>query len=295
MKKTAFILLFVALLINFAKSFAYSNGEWDNKNNREHIPVVHFGTGDYAGQIYMNSNQQIKLDLFVLEFIDLIEYEVDGVGGSFQQPGRYVVLDNLPDKSGLYELEISMDVTNVAGQQFTVTDTYDLYVVPEPSDVYTQDGTANRLVGWRNTINKQKPVLIVEGFDPANQNFPPFYYQRGKHVIEPMVDQGHSVFVLNLGDGGADMEDNSQVVQSAIKELYDMTNDELRLFGMSMGGVLARHALVSMEDEGTPHNVSHFISLDAPQQGAVIDNELLEITEEEQPGIEQFNSMADRF
>ena len=42
-----------------------------------------------------------------------------------------------------------------------------------------------------------------------------------------------------------------------------------------MGGVLARYALAEAEDSGDPLDVSHYVSLDSPHQGAAIDGELL--------------------
>lgn len=43
-----------------------------------------------------------------------------------------------------------------------------------------------------------------------------------------------------------------------------------------MGGVLARYALAEAEESGNPLDVSHYASLNAPHQGAVIDKQLLD-------------------
>lgn len=88
-----------------------------------------------------------------------------------------------------------------------------LIVVPPSTETFTQSGTQNRMVGWKSTSSIQKPVLLVEGFEPVNVNDSRFYYHRGKAYIETLKDLGHSVFVLDFGDGGADLRDNSAVVR----------------------------------------------------------------------------------
>ena len=106
------------------------------------------------------------------------------------------------------------------------------------------------------------------------------------------MDLGHSVFVLDFGNGGADMNDNSEIHESAILKINELTPDQILLIGMSMGGVISRHALVNMETNSIQHNVSHFVSLDSPQQGAVMDEEFLDHIYDEEPNNDALGSMA---
>ena len=63
-----------------------------------------------------------------------------------------------------------------------------------------------------------------------------------------------------------------------IRELIEMINDKyeitaddrLAIVGGSMGGVVSRYALQSMETEGVAHNIDLFVSVDSPQQGAYV-------------------------
>ena len=51
-----------------------------------------------------------------------------------------------------------------------------------------------------------------------------------------------------------------------------MLSRGLDVVGLSMGGVVGRYALASLEGPtGQSHPVATFVSVDAPQQGAVVD------------------------
>lgn len=63
-----------------------------------------------------------------------------------------------------------------------------------------------------------------------------------------------------------------------VRELIEMINlkyeinadDHLAIIGGSMGGLVSRYALQSMETEGIAHNMDLFVSMDSPQQGAYV-------------------------
>jgi hypothetical protein len=57
-----------------------------------------------------------------------------------------------------------------------------------------------------------------------------------------------------------------------IKETNNLntTDNELIMFGASMGGLLVRYALTKMEHTGQDHKTKLFISIDSPQKGANI-------------------------
>ncbi|MCC7332214.1 MAG: PKD domain-containing protein, partial [Flavobacteriales bacterium] len=88
---------------------------------------------------------------------------------------------------------------------------------------------------------------------------------------EPDTD----IFIYNYADGGADMEVNANYFKNSllyINDIVSQTSAPKIVFGYSMGGVVSRRALKMGETQNL--NVSHFISLDAPQQGANINEDL---------------------
>jgi|GEM_PF-1384701 len=117
-----------------------------------------------------------------------------------------------------------------------------------------------------------RPVIIVEGFDPTNQvniadkraNF------RQADVEESFRSNGFDVIYLDFTNGGADIRTNARVLQDLINDVNSRKTGTfpLTIIGESMGGLVARWALTDMERNGRTHNVSHFISFDSPHLGA---------------------------
>lgn len=118
-----------------------------------------------------------------------------------------------------------------------------------------------------------KPVIIVEGFDPLNENSAADI--RGKYVdgaIERTFrNNGFDVIYLDFFEGGGDIRNNALAVRELIQAVNQekIGNNDVIVIGESMGGVVARYAIRNlMEMQGRTHNVSHFISFDAPHLGA---------------------------
>lgn len=117
-----------------------------------------------------------------------------------------------------------------------------------------------------------RPVIIVEGFDPTNQiniadkrdNF------RRADIEESFQSSGFDVIYLDFSNGGADIRNNARVLQDLIIDVNAQKtgNFPLTIIGESMGGLVARWALTDMERRSRTHNVSHFISFDSPHLGA---------------------------
>ena len=275
------ILLFFISQITIHNPILVAQGAWQELDNKEYV------VADLNDDIFMKPGENIKINLHT--GVNSVRYYINGVQKGYLEPIHgYVVLTNLPQNPGSYNLEFRV----MTAASVVSIYSNNLEVVPLPSKVYTQSGTSNRMVKWQNTSTLKKPVLIVEGFDPVNVTFPAFYYSSGREYIERFLDLGHSVLILNFGNGGADMRDNSEILQSALLKINDLTPDSIILIGISMGGVISRHALVNMEDSSVQHNVSHFVSLDSPQQGAVIDEAFLDYTYGEEPNNEALGSIA---
>lgn len=133
------------------------------------------------------------------------------------------------------------------------------------------------LIYWAgSTPDVDSPLLIVEGVDADNKNTPSHYYALAPTLLNTGRSRGADVFVLNFDDGGDRLQTNASVLEGAIGHVNAIRTGPRRmdLIGVSMGGVVARYALADMEEGGRTHDVVRFVSVDAPQQGAVIDREL---------------------
>lgn len=83
----------------------------------------------------------------------------------------------------------------------------------------------------------------------------------------------HVVWLIDYLDRQGSVQDNSLAIQSLLSNpryLADVGGRNAVLYGYSMGGLIARHALLSIESRGETHNVGAYVSLDAPHRGAFI-------------------------
>ena len=151
----------------------------------------------------------------------------------------------------------------------TIIDRSEMLLWTSGTDAYTQ---------------QDRPLLVVEGIDADNKNSAATYLALGSNTagnrpaLFPLsIANGADVSILDFADGGIDMVHNARVVQGAIRYWRDRRSRPtvgLGVVGVSMGGVVARYALAEMEGLGEAHGAAHFVSLDAPQRGAVIDGRL---------------------
>jgi len=128
-----------------------------------------------------------------------------------------------------------------------------------------------------------RPFIIVEGFDPLNKRDGQFYQDAldkyGDYFHSKLLNLGYDVILLDFSDGGNFIEFNAL----CFKSLLDILNNEttivgysidlktdIRVMGISMGGVVSRWALSWMEDNNHEHNVGLWFTVDSPHQGAYI-------------------------
>ncbi|NME72090.1 esterase/lipase family protein [Flammeovirga aprica] len=125
-----------------------------------------------------------------------------------------------------------------------------------------------------NEDDFDKPVLIVEGFDPSGTTTPQRLF--GKYAASEnwvdMLNAGYDIAVLTFDENWDDLRDNAQVLKDAIRFLNEDKNGDhdIIIIGESMGGIITRIALKEMEDDGIDHHVSLYISHDSPHKGANI-------------------------
>ncbi len=134
-------------------------------------------------------------------------------------------------------------------------------------------GEAYILYGAGHTM-VERPVVLVEGLDLTNSlNWDELYDLMNQELlIESLLAIGYDAVVLNYTNSTIPVQDNGYLVQELIEELNSATGaiHPLVMVGTSLGGVTTRFALSYMEANSLPHNVSTFISVDSPQNGANI-------------------------
>ena len=119
-----------------------------------------------------------------------------------------------------------------------------------------------------------RPVIYVEGFDPLGDSNVYDIQDRFQvaNIERTLRNNGYDMIYLNFYSGGGDIRTNADVLEQLIETVNDQKigNNDIIVIGESMGGLIARYALTSMENSSRVHNVSHFISFDAPHLGANI-------------------------
>lgn len=164
-----------------------------------------------------------------------------------------------------------------------------------------------RTNGGNESSVLQKPVIVVDGFDPLDKrkiessdpghnpddepNLPSIYdlmaYPGDNNLVETLRQNGYDVIIVNMHPytatengqeiiGGGDyIERNAYTVAALIEDLNDElqqnnSNEQLVIIGPSMGGLITRYALAWMEKNSKPHNTRLWVSFDSPHHGANI-------------------------
>lgn len=210
---------------------------------------------------------------------DVLVTEIGRVGGSS------FLWSSPPTELGEHQVTVAYQ----AGANDEVRD-FRLFVVPAATRAFTateqtSDATLTHTMlvwsGHDGGGTLDRPLLVVEGIDGDNVNPAAAYYALGIRDEAPLFLRGQAegadIVVLDFGDGGRRIQDNAAVVRQALLDLPDFNQDpsrQLDVAGVSMGGVVARYALAKMEQDGEEHRTRVFASIDAPQQGAVLDRRL---------------------
>ncbi|MCX6181851.1 MAG: hypothetical protein NT150_07985, partial [Bacteroidetes bacterium] len=142
-----------------------------------------------------------------------------------------------------------------------------------------------------STRKLTKPLVVVDGFDPGNKrslyNAPSstddtrgmYAYTTGEilngnsqDLIQAIKEKCYDVVFIDWTQGAGDIASNAKLYENIIQYINQqkVTNAELTLIGPSMGGLITRFALASMEEKNIDHQCKLFISLDSPQKGANI-------------------------
>ncbi|MEX8549114.1 MAG: T9SS type A sorting domain-containing protein [Mucilaginibacter sp.] len=127
-----------------------------------------------------------------------------------------------------------------------------------------------------------KPLIVVEGIDfwritgspdfTVNQfllNLAVNQFPNNDLLSNQIDIAGYDIIFVNFDEGTAALEDNAQLVQQAITWVNNNKTGTTQnvVMGLSMGCVLSRYVLRTMEINGIPHNTRLFVSMDGPHQG----------------------------
>ena len=91
-------------------------------------------------------------------------------------------------------------------------------------------------------------------------------------LLASLRGRGYDIVFVDFYDGATWLQHNSELVQQVIRlcNQYKMGQESIVVTGASMGGVITRHALRTMELNGEDHCARLWVSLDAPHEGAHI-------------------------
>ncbi len=151
----------------------------------------------------------------------------------------------------------------------------------------SQMGTAHVTVATAGTDGKlDKPIVIVEGFDPLNQfNYYGFLYNKQALALPINIDysgetlgqlleaNNYDLIFVDFDNGSDDIKRNAYLLENIIAWVNQQTTavgstQKNVVIGVSMGGLVARYALRDMELRNTNHNTRLYCSVDSPHQGA---------------------------
>jgi len=156
--------------------------------------------------------------------------------------------------------------------------------IPSPQPL---ESGATLRIDYANSHNGQivKPFIVAEGFDPRSilspeieggslsiNNFMNDIRFRSGNQLRALLDfnQQYDIIYIDWENGTNSIQHNSEVLKEVIAWVNSnkQGNEPNVLLGQSMGGVIGRYTLATMEAEGINHNVKLFISHDAPMQGS---------------------------
>jgi hypothetical protein len=119
-----------------------------------------------------------------------------------------------------------------------------------------------------------RPVIIVEGFDPlqSRQFTDIFDDYDASGFIGDVRGFGYDVVILKFSNNHDLIENNAQVLKALLADINTLKtgNYENIVIGESMGGLVTRVALAQLETDNIDHEVGLYISFDSPQKGVNI-------------------------
>ena len=131
-----------------------------------------------------------------------------------------------------------------------------------------------------------KPLIVIEGFDPKQKqllgernwgygDFLRLLDESNTDLQDNLETEGYDIIFIDFKNGADYIQANAYVVEEVIKWVNTKkaeagsTNKNV-IWGLSMGGVVGRYALVDMEENSEDHECSKLMTFDSPHRGANI-------------------------
>lgn len=125
-----------------------------------------------------------------------------------------------------------------------------------------------------NNLNLDKLLIVVSPYDPEGlESFESIIldFLEPHNLLLRLKQSGYDIIVVKYGlRGNQPVQSNSLALAAAIKKInsFRSSSEEYSILGLSLGGVMARYALKTLENEGVNHNIDTYISYDSPHRGA---------------------------
>lgn len=134
------------------------------------------------------------------------------------------------------------------------------------------------LYHFKSTVTPDVPeriLLVVEGFDVSDNMFAEELYGdvfNRQKFADCALENNYDIFILNFDLPTDDIELNAILVENVIDYLNEIkpNKTELIVAGGSMGGLVTRYALTTMEQKGKDTQTRLWFSFDSPQGGGNI-------------------------
>lgn len=133
-----------------------------------------------------------------------------------------------------------------------------------------------------NSGKLKKPFVFVEGFDPRDFNpngrgsmYDTLIYNKWYNFIN---HNDYDFVYVDWREPGEYIQANAYTLIEVLKKIKEMSDERAQptlLVGHSMGGLVARYALKTMENQHIVHGVGTYVSYDSPHLGANVPQSLL--------------------
>lgn len=282
---------------------AYSNGVWNNPYAEKFLFA--FTPSSQLSQSHIVSYNFSSLYLFCNSEYDYLMFDA-GDGNGYREITTSTNLSVNYSEDGEKLLRLKLHMPNgeeLIAHSTLIVSTVNISPCTEDENQMAPDGTITRNYNYNGeTVSAKmtyhiasddnqirRPFIVVEGFDPwiieaaftgadtsgdvvdGDTNY--YTFSSNALVYYPHIKDSCDVFYIDWHNSLADIKANSALLRIFIDEINAMkaesgSNEGNIILGQSMGGLVVRHALRSMEIENHDHQVTTFISHDSPHLGA---------------------------
>jgi hypothetical protein len=147
--------------------------------------------------------------------------------------------------------------------------------VPGPDETWELPNGTAWVYRAGGSTGPRRPVIMADGFNSGPSNLAGLWAGLELDdypLISEMRRRGLDVILLGFNERSASILDNAAAVKAAIMKAtaQRVPTAPLAVGGFSMGGLVTRYALASMEHDGVDHRTGLYWSYDSPHRGAWI-------------------------